>query len=73
MADPKSIAGPSHNLSTGSLGGEVGLKVRGLANFAAATVAGVLGPLAASASGASRLSVFLGRTAAGAFAGRALV
>ena len=73
MADHIKTAGLSHHLSTGSLGGEVGLKVRGLANFAAATVASVLGPLAASASGASRLGVFLGRTAAGAFAGRALV
>lgn len=56
-----------------SLGGEVGLKLRGLAGLAALAVASVGGPLAASASRTGGSVVLLLGTAAGAFAGGTLV
>ena len=60
-------------LSTSSLGGEVGLELRGVANFSALAVASVGGPLAASAGRASGLAVLGLGTAASAVAGGTLV
>lgn len=60
-------------LSTGSLGSEVGLKLRGVANLSTLAVARVGGPLAARAGRASRLGVLGLGTAAGAVAGGTLV
>jgi hypothetical protein len=60
-------------LSTGSLGGEVGLELRGVANLSALAVASVGGPLAASAGRAGGLVVLGLGAATGAVAGGTLV
>jgi hypothetical protein len=60
-------------LSAGSLGGEVGLELRGVANLSALTVASVSGPLAASAGRASGLVVLGLGAAASAVTGGTLV
>jgi len=60
-------------LSTRSLGGEVGLELRGVANLSTLAVASVSGPLAASAGGASGLVVLGVGAAAGTVAGGTLV
>ncbi len=63
----------SAHLSARSLGGEVGLELRGVANLSTLTVASVGGPLAASACRASGLVVLGLGTAAGAVTGGTLV
>lgn len=60
-------------LSARSLGGEVGLKLRGIANLSALAVASVGGPLAAGAGRASGLIVLGLGAAACAVAGGTLV
>lgn len=60
-------------LSTRSLGGEVGLELRGVADLSTLAVAGVGGPLAAGAGRASGLVVLGLGTAAGAVTGGTLV
>ena len=70
---------PSHRnnlstfLSTSSLGGEIGLELRSVADLSALAVASVGGPLAASASRASGLAVLGLGAAASAVAGGTLV
>lgn len=56
-----------------SLGGEVGLELRGLANLGTLAVASVGGPLATSAGRAGGSVILLCGTAASAFAGGTLV
>ena len=82
-ASPNAMLGghrlPNHQhnrsklLSTRSLGGEVGLELRGVADLSTLAVASVGGPLAASAGGASGLVVLGVGAAARAVAGGTLV
>ena len=60
-------------LSTGSLGSEVGLELRGIADLSALAVASVGRPLSASTGRASGLVVLGVGTAAGAVTGGTLV
>jgi hypothetical protein len=70
---PQSINENQHeSLSTRSLGGEIGLELRGVANLSTLTVARVRRPLATGTSRARDFVLLLG-TAASALAGGTLV